>query len=78
MAHATLDEPTPFWPKLKTMRRREFRCAFAARCRPQAYEVTVFDAIFHVVEHFSYHTGQIVFAAKWLARGKWIFTTIGV
>jgi uncharacterized damage-inducible protein DinB len=39
-------------------------------CRPQAYEVTVLDAIFHVVEHFSYHTGQIIFAAKWLAEGR--------
>ena len=39
-------------------------------CSPQAYEVTVLDAIFHVVEHFSYHTGQIVFAAKWLAEGR--------
>jgi uncharacterized damage-inducible protein DinB len=39
-------------------------------CRPQAYEVTVFDAIFHVVEHFSYHTGQIIFAAKWLSEGR--------
>ena len=39
-------------------------------CKPQAYEVTVFDAIFHVVEHFSYHTGQIIFAAKWLAEGQ--------
>jgi uncharacterized damage-inducible protein DinB len=32
--------------------------------------VTVFDAIFHVVEHFSYHTGQIIFAAKDLAKGQ--------
>jgi uncharacterized damage-inducible protein DinB len=39
-------------------------------CMPQSYEVTVLDAIFHVVEHFSYHTGQIVFAAKWLAEGQ--------
>jgi len=39
-------------------------------CKPQNYETTVFDAIFHVVEHFSYHTGQIVFAAKWLAEGQ--------
>src|SRR6266540_1915519 len=39
-------------------------------CRAQAYEVTVFDAIFHVVEHFSYHTGQIIFAAKWLTEGQ--------
>ncbi|HKQ73316.1 MAG TPA: DinB family protein [Blastocatellia bacterium] len=39
-------------------------------CNPQAYETSVFDAIFHVVEHFSYHTGQIIFAAKWLAEGQ--------
>jgi uncharacterized damage-inducible protein DinB len=39
-------------------------------CMPQAYQVTVYDAIFHVIEHFSYHTGQIVFAAKWLAEGQ--------
>src|SRR5262249_37657621 len=39
-------------------------------CKPQAYEVTVLDAIYHVVEHFSYHTGQIIFAAKWLAEGR--------
>ena len=39
-------------------------------CKPQAYETSVFDAIFHVVEHFSYHTGQIIFAAKWLAEGQ--------
>lgn len=38
--------------------------------KPQAYDVTVLDAVFHVVEHFSYHTGQIIFAAKWLAEGK--------
>jgi len=39
-------------------------------CKPQAYETSVFDAIFHVVEHFSYHAGQIIFAAKWLAEGQ--------
>src|SRR5262245_65336722 len=39
-------------------------------CKPQSYETSVFDAIFHVVEHFSYHTGQIIFAAKWLAEGR--------
>jgi uncharacterized damage-inducible protein DinB len=33
----------------------------------QAYEnVTKLRAIFHVVEHFSQHTGQIVFLTKWL------------
>ncbi len=32
----------------------------------QAYEATVLQAIFHVVEHFSYHTGQILFITKQL------------
>ena len=32
----------------------------------QKYEVSVLEAIYHVVEHFSMHTGQIVFAAKML------------
>jgi hypothetical protein len=30
----------------------------------QGNDVTVFEAIFHVVEHFSMHTGQIIFVAK--------------
>jgi uncharacterized damage-inducible protein DinB len=30
------------------------------------YDVTVLEAIFHVVEHFSGHTGQIIFATKFL------------
>jgi hypothetical protein len=28
--------------------------------------VTVLEAIYHVVEHFSGHTGQIIFATKFL------------
>lgn len=36
----------------------------AERVRVQAYEVTVLEAIYHVVEHFAQHTGQILFAAK--------------
>lgn len=36
----------------------------AGRVRVQAYEVTVLEAIYHVVEHFAQHTGQILFAAK--------------
>jgi uncharacterized damage-inducible protein DinB len=32
----------------------------------QNYDVTVLDAIYHVVEHFSMHTGQIMFATKML------------
>ena len=34
----------------------------------QGYEVTVLEAIYHVVEHFSMHTGQIIFATKLLTR----------
>jgi len=30
----------------------------------QGSDVTVFEAIYHVVEHFSMHTGQIIFVAK--------------
>ena len=32
----------------------------------QGYDVSVMEAIYHVVEHFSMHTGQILFAAKLL------------
>ena len=30
----------------------------------QKYDVTVMEAVYHVVEHFSMHTGQIIFATK--------------
>jgi uncharacterized damage-inducible protein DinB len=33
----------------------------------QKYELSVFQAIYHVVEHFSGHTGQIIFATKMLS-----------
>ena len=36
-------------------------------CVPQGFPQTVLDAIFHVVEHFSYHAGQIVYLAKQLS-----------
>jgi uncharacterized damage-inducible protein DinB len=32
----------------------------------QGYDVSVLDAIYHVVEHFAMHTGQIVFMTKML------------
>jgi uncharacterized damage-inducible protein DinB len=40
------------------------------RCMPQGFDQTVLDAVFHVVEHFSYHTGQIILLAKWHAGGR--------
>jgi uncharacterized damage-inducible protein DinB len=36
------------------------------RIKVQNYDVTVLEAILHVVEHFSGHTGQIIFATKFL------------
>ena len=35
----------------------------------QGAHVTVFHAIYHVVEHISMHTGQIIQLAKWRAPG---------
>lgn len=35
----------------------------------QGASTTVFDAIYHVVEHVSMHTGQIIQLAKWRAPG---------
>ncbi len=33
-------------------------------CHPQNYTVTVLEAIYHVVEHFSLHAGQIILLTK--------------
>jgi len=33
----------------------------------QGYEVSVLDAIYHVVEHFAMHAGQIIFITKMLS-----------
>ncbi len=37
--------------------------------RVQSYETSVLEAVYHVVEHFSQHAGQILFATK-LATGE--------
>lgn len=37
-------------------------------CHPQNYTVTVLEAIYHVVEHFSLHAGQIIFLTKAVTR----------
>ena len=34
--------------------------------RDRSYNETVLEAIYHVVEHFSGHTGQIIYATKLL------------
>jgi uncharacterized damage-inducible protein DinB len=36
----------------------------------QGREVSVLDAVYHVVEHFSTHTGQIILLTKSLAEGR--------
>lgn len=36
----------------------------AARHAIQSYSVTALEAVFHVVEHYSFHTGQIVHRTK--------------
>ena len=36
----------------------------------QGRDVTVLDAMYHVVEHFSMHTGQIILLAKRFAPGR--------
>jgi uncharacterized damage-inducible protein DinB len=38
--------------------------ALTSRRRIQDYDVTVLEAIYHVVEHFSMHTGQIILLTK--------------
>jgi len=38
----------------------------ATRLTIQGYDVSGLDAVYHVVEHFSMHTGQIIFATKML------------
>ena len=38
--------------------------ALLAERQIQGYRVTVLEAIYHVVEHFSMHTGQIILLAK--------------
>ena len=41
----------------------------AGRRTIQGRDVSVFDAVYHVVEHFSLHTGQIILLTKQYAPG---------
>lgn len=34
----------------------------------QAYNISVLEAIYHVIDHFAQHTGQIVFATKMMTH----------
>ncbi|MBI3680988.1 MAG: DUF1572 family protein [Acidobacteria bacterium] len=40
----------------------------AERVTIQGYDVSVLEAVFHVVEHFAQHTGQIIYATKLLTH----------
>ena len=55
--HATVEEACALVESLPDARLTEV-------CHPQNYTVTVLEAIYHVVEHFSLHTGQIIFLTK--------------
>ncbi|MES2177160.1 MAG: DinB family protein [Gemmatimonadota bacterium] len=59
---ATLDEADAVLARLT-------ETDLAARRVIQGRDVSVFDAIYHVVEHFSTHTGQIVLLTKTYAPG---------
>jgi uncharacterized damage-inducible protein DinB len=60
---ATLDEAETVIASLTPSRLLERRTI-------QGREVSVFDAVYHVVEHFALHTGQIVLLTKQLAPGR--------
>ncbi len=55
--HATVEEACAVLARVDGERLLE-------RIVVQHYDVSVMEAIYHVVEHFSGHTGQILFAAK--------------
>ncbi len=44
-----------------------------ARRRIQGYDVSILGAVFHVVEHFSTHTGQIILLTKMLTENDLAF-----
>ena len=60
---ATLDEADTVIAALTPTRLLERRTI-------QGREVAVVDAVYHVVEHFALHTGQIILLTKQLAPGR--------
>jgi uncharacterized damage-inducible protein DinB len=70
MLKATLDEVDSVMAGIeKDLHDLHSDAPLQRECIIQRYGQTVFDALFHVVEHFSYHTGQIVYLAKWQKSG---------
>lgn len=62
----TLDEVTAVLERVDEAKLLERRTI-------QGDDVTVLEAIFHVVEHFSMHTGQIILITKMLTRSDMEF-----
>ncbi|MBV9506650.1 MAG: DUF1572 family protein [Acidobacteriia bacterium] len=60
---STLDQALELLGRLPVERLQE-------RLIIQGYDVSVLEAIYHVVEHFSMHTGQIIFATKLLTGAE--------
>jgi len=60
---ATLDEADAVLAALTPQR-------LAERVTIQGRDVTVLDAVYHVVEHFALHLGQLILLAKQLAPGS--------
>jgi uncharacterized damage-inducible protein DinB len=58
---ATVDEAVQVIENVSPQRLTE-------RVRVQGYDKSVLEAIYHVVEHFSLHTGQIIYATKLLRK----------
>lgn len=65
---ATVEEAVPVIEALNAGR-------LAASVRIQNRDQTVLEAVYHVVEHFGEHTGQIMFATKLLTSEELGFTT---
>jgi uncharacterized damage-inducible protein DinB len=59
--HGTVEDATAVIEELTPER-------LAETVKIQSYEVTVAEAIYHVVEHFAQHTGQIIYATKMLTN----------
>jgi uncharacterized damage-inducible protein DinB len=62
LLRTTVDEAVAIIEKLTPER-------LAETVRIQGYDVTGLEAVYHVVEHFSQHTGQIIFATKLFTGG---------
>jgi uncharacterized damage-inducible protein DinB len=62
LLRTTIDEAVAVIEKLTPER-------LAETIRVQGYDVTVLQAVYHVVEHFSQHIGQVIFATKLFTGG---------